>query len=65
MLGALQFYALQKELVGSGRMTELAFHDAILQENSIPVELMRADLSGQPLTRDYKASWRFYDLPVN
>jgi hypothetical protein len=62
MLGALQFYALHKELVVSGKMTEKAFHDAILQENSIPVELIRADLTGQPLTRNYKASWKFYDL---
>lgn len=65
MLGALQFYALHQELVGSGKMTNRDFHDAILKENSIPVELIRADLTGQPLTRDYKPSWRFYDLPVN
>ena len=65
MLGALQFYALHKELVGSGKMTNRDFHDAILKENSIPVELIRADLTGQPLTRDYKPSWRFYDLPTN
>jgi hypothetical protein len=63
MLGALQFYALHKELVDSGRMTNREFHDAILKENSIPVELIRARLTGQPLTRDYRASWRFYDLP--
>ena len=65
MLGALQFYALHKELVDSGKMTNRDFHDAILKENSIPVELIRADLTGQPLTRDYKPSWRFYDLPTN
>lgn len=64
MLGALQFYALHKELVDSRRMTNRDFHDAILHENSIPVELIRADLTNQPLTRDYKPSWRFYDLPV-
>jgi hypothetical protein len=62
MLGALQFYALHRELVDSGKMTNREFHDAILKENSIPVELIRADLTGQPLTRDYRASWRFYDL---
>jgi hypothetical protein len=62
MLGALQFYALRKELVDSGRMSPRAFHDAILQENSIPVELIRADLTGQPLTENYRANWRFYDL---
>lgn len=65
MLGALQFYALHKELVGSGKMSNRDFHDAILKENSIPVELIRADLTNQPLTRDYKASWRFYDLSTN
>ncbi len=65
MLGALQFYALHKELVDSGKMTNRDFHDALLKENSIPVELIRADLTGQPLTRDYKPSWRFYDLPKN
>jgi hypothetical protein len=63
MLGALQFYALHKELVDSGRMSNRDFHDAILKENSIPVDLIRADLTGQPLMRDYKASWRFYSLP--
>lgn len=65
MLGALQFYALHKELVGSGKMTNKQFHDAILQGGSIPVELIRADLTNQPLTRDFRASWRFYDLPTN
>ncbi len=65
MLGALQFYALHKELVDSGKMTNKQFHDAILQEGSIPVELIRADIETQPLTRDFQASWRFYDLPTN
>ncbi|HET9801654.1 MAG TPA: DUF885 family protein [Candidatus Acidoferrum sp.] len=60
LLGALQFYSLHKELVGSGRMTNRAFHDAILQENSIPVELIRADLTHQHLTQDFQSSWKFY-----
>lgn len=60
LLGALQFYSLHKELVGSGRMTNRAFHDAILQENSIPVELIRADLTHQQLTPDFKSIWKFY-----
>lgn len=65
MLGALQFYALRKELVTTGRMSERDFHDAILQQNSIPVELIRAALGTQPLTPDHQPSWRFYDLHVN
>jgi len=61
MLGALQFKALRKELVASGKMTDRAFHDAILEQNSIPVELLRAALIKQPLTRDFKTAWRFWD----
>ena len=61
MLGALQFKALHKELVESGKMTDRAFHDAILEQNSIPVELIRASLIKQPLIRDFKTSWRFWE----
>jgi uncharacterized protein (DUF885 family) len=60
MLGGLQIYSLHKELVGSGKMTNRAFHDAMLREGSIPIEMMRAELIKQPLTRDYKSSWKFY-----
>ncbi len=59
LLGGRQFYALHKELVDSGKMTNRQFHDAILKENYIPVEMMRADLMNLPLTRDYKSNWKF------
>jgi len=62
LLGGLQFRALYRELVESGKMTARSFHDAILREGRIPVEMVRAILTGQPLTRDFRASWRFYDL---
>jgi hypothetical protein len=61
MLGGLQIRAMHRELVESGKMTNRQFHDAILKENSIPVDLIRASLKEQPLTRDYKSTWRFYD----
>jgi uncharacterized protein (DUF885 family) len=61
MLGGLQIRALHKELVETGKMKDLAFHDAILKENAIPVELIRASLVGRPLTRDGASQWRFYD----
>ena len=61
MLGALQFRALHKELVASGRMSEREFHDRILKLGRIPVELVRATLLGQELTPDFPTSWRFYD----
>ena len=60
MLGALQFYALHKELVGSGKMTNMAFHDALYREGNMPVEMVRLAVSGQKVTRDYKTSWKFY-----
>ena len=60
LLGALQFRELHKELVDSKKMTDREFHDAILHENSMPVELLRADLEHLPLTRDYVSNWKFY-----
>jgi uncharacterized protein (DUF885 family) len=60
MLGSLQFRSLHKELVESGKMTNREFHDAILKENSISVEMIRADLIHQKLAPDYKTSWKFY-----
>jgi uncharacterized protein (DUF885 family) len=59
LLGGIQIYSLQKEIVGSGKMTVHQFHDAFLRENSIPVEMIRAAMTGQKLTRDYKTEWRF------
>jgi uncharacterized protein (DUF885 family) len=59
LIGGLQFRALHSELVESGRMTAREFHDAVLQGGRMPVEMVRARLTGQPLTRDYQASWRF------
>ncbi len=62
MIGGLQFRSLHRELVESGRMSERDFHDAVLQGGSMPVELVRARLTGQELTRDFESSWRFYEL---
>ena len=41
-------------------MINRAFHDAILKENRIPIEMVRAILTKQKLTRDFKSSWKFY-----
>jgi uncharacterized protein (DUF885 family) len=60
LLGGLQIRALHHELVDSGKMTERAFHDAVLKENSIPIEMIRADLTSQKLRRDFHSSWKFY-----
>jgi len=62
MLGGLQFWALKKELVDSGEMTYKEYHDAVLQENSLPVEMIRATLTNQSLNKDFKTRWKFYNL---
>lgn len=59
MLGGLQFIALRRELVDSGQLSDLQFHDQILRGGPMPVDLVRARLQGQ-LT-DPDAQWRFDD----
>ncbi|HKB14741.1 MAG TPA: DUF885 family protein, partial [Planctomycetota bacterium] len=59
MIGGLQFRALRRDLVESGRMTDRAFHDAVLQGGPMPVECVRARLAGSALPRDWKPSWKF------
>ena len=63
MIGALQFRKLYEEVVESGDMTAREFHDSIMQGGRLPVELVRARLIGQPLTRDFRSQWRFYGDP--
>lgn len=62
MLGGLQLRALSRELVDAGRSSLREFHDAVLQQNSIPIELVRAALSDEPLTRDREPRWRFDEV---
>lgn len=60
MMGGLQFYTLHRDLVEGKKMTDRQFHDAILKEGSIPVEMVRAILTKQKLGRGFKTSWRYY-----
>jgi hypothetical protein len=61
LIGGLQVRALHREVVGPGRMTDRAFHDAVLRENSMPIAVLRALLTGEPLEREFRGAWRFYD----
>ncbi len=60
MLGALQFRSLHHDLVDGGKMTNRLFHDTILKENNIPVEMVRALLTKQKLAKNFTSSWKFY-----
>jgi len=66
LLGALQVRGLRGEMVGPGKMTDRQFHDAVLRENAIPVELIRASMAALDPPRDFKTAWRFLgDAPAD
>ncbi|WMI65225.1 DUF885 family protein [Aestuariibaculum sp. YM273] len=58
MTGGLQFYALKKEMLDKG-WTEKQFHDRVLKENFVPVEILRSLLQEKPLKKDFKSTWKF------
>jgi len=60
LIGGLQMRALSRELVDSGKMTARGFHDAVLREGSIPIELLRAKLIDQDISPDFTSKWKFY-----
>jgi uncharacterized protein (DUF885 family) len=62
LIGGLQLFSLKKELVDSGKMTFKQFHDAVMKENNMPIEMVRATLINQPLKSDFKTQWKFYQF---
>lgn len=60
LIGGLQLFSLKNELVDSGKMSYKQFHDAVMKENNMPIEMVRATLTNQPLKRDFKTQWKFY-----
>ncbi len=63
MLGGLQIRKMHEEFVQSGRMTNREFHDAILQQHAMPIEVLRLALGDAPLTSQTRSTWRFADAP--
>jgi uncharacterized protein (DUF885 family) len=62
MLGALQIFALRKEMVDARCLPEKEFHDRFLKGNRMPIEMVRALMQDQPLSTEFEPSWRFYPL---
>ncbi|MES2653149.1 MAG: DUF885 family protein [Bacteroidota bacterium] len=62
LVGGLQIMSLKNELVVKGKMSYKQFHEAFMQENQIPMEMIRATLINQSLTRDFSTQWKFYDF---
>ena len=64
MIGGLQIRALHHELVDSKKMTDRAFHDAILQGGPMPITMVRARLTNSRLTRQGAPPWKWAnDVP--
>ena len=63
MIGGLQLRALAHELVDAKKMSMQEFHDRVLLGGPMPIELVRARLTGQGLSHDMKTTWRFYGDP--
>jgi len=62
LLGGLQIFSLKKELVDTGKMSYIQFHEAIMKENNMPIEMVRATLTNQSLKPDFKTKWKFYSF---
>lgn len=58
MMGGLQFYALRHEMLDKG-WTEKQFHDRVMHEGRMPIEILRALLQDLPLNKNYKTKWKF------
>ena len=46
LIGGRQILALHDEMVGPGKLSERQFHDAVLKQGCMPIELLRAALDG-------------------
>ncbi|WP_232623010.1 DUF885 family protein [Pareuzebyella sediminis] len=58
MIGGLQFYALRNEMLEKG-WTEKQYHDRVMKEGRMPIELLRALIQELPLNKNYKTKWEF------
>ena len=61
LMGALQLWSVYQDVVVQTKaMTIKQFNDRVIRTGSMPIEMVRALLTNQPLTRDYRARWKFY-----
>ncbi|MDX2146360.1 MAG: DUF885 family protein [Planctomycetota bacterium] len=58
MIGGLQLRALHREAIARG-WKEKDFNDQVLRYNSIPIELLRAEMLSLEISPEFESSWRF------
>jgi uncharacterized protein (DUF885 family) len=59
MIGGLQLRALWTEVEAAGTLTLREFHDELLRHGSIPIAMIRAQILGHELKREFAPDWRF------
>src|SRR5690606_37002686 len=62
LVGGLQMMDIKKEMLDSGKMTYKQFHDRVIKENYMPMEMLRAILTNQKLDPNHDTSWKFYQF---
>ena len=62
MIGGLQLLSISDEMVGTGRMSYKEFHDKVIKENYLPMEMLRAILMNQNLSPNHETKWKFYNF---
>lgn len=62
MIGGLQLLSISDELVGPGKMSYKEFHDRVIKENYLPMEMLRAILTDQKLDPNHRTAWKFYNF---
>jgi hypothetical protein len=56
---ARQPRAFYQHLIASGEMPAKRLHDTILRGGTMPIERVRADVTQEKLSRDFKPAWRY------
>lgn len=59
MIGGMEIYSLYKDLVDTGKMSAVEFHDTILRNGSIPIRMVKTILMEEELEKDQSYDWNF------
>ncbi|MFD2556634.1 DUF885 family protein [Sphingobacterium tabacisoli] len=62
MIGGLQLLSISDELVGVNKMSYKEFHDRVIKENYMPMEMLRAIMTDQQLKAEHQTTWKFYNF---
>lgn len=61
MVGGLQIRTLYNNFVKTGKISEKKFHNTILKQNSVPIEMLYLKLNVKSPELEYKPAWKFIE----